>query len=322
MLSTLPKLADRNFIVGFVVPALVAALSIIWLFFDLPGVQDLWKSVLSDKSFSDLTLVVLGIWLLAIGLQTANIFFYRMLEGYLWPIRNCAWLANRQSRARDRLEQVSQRLNDEWQRVFDLGVELAPDERRQLYRAKVALASRFPPQAHLLPTGFGNAIRAFETYPSEVFGIDGVYGWIRLQGVIPKEYGLLLDAARSEIDMFVNLVWIALMIAGLSAGRLIANCDFSALMMTGSTASVLQAFLFEVRIRHIVICLGALSFAAIFYKIAKLRVPAWGDLVKGAFDLYIEALAIQLGAPKRPSAASKRLFWKKISLSMIFRRPR
>jgi hypothetical protein len=50
MLSSLPKLADRNFIVGFFVPTLLTALVTLWLFRDLEAAGQIYEAVWNEKN--------------------------------------------------------------------------------------------------------------------------------------------------------------------------------------------------------------------------------------------------------------------------------
>src|SRR5712692_4078105 len=75
------------------------------------------------------------------------------------------------------------------------------------------LAERFPPEEdQLLPTAFGNTIKAFETYPDVMYGFDAIEGWTRLLAVIPKDYRELIETTKAETDFWVNLWFISLLI--------------------------------------------------------------------------------------------------------------
>src|ERR1700737_1547884 len=90
MLSGLSKLADRNFIIGFFLPALLAVFAAVNAFPDVPWLSRAAAQVVSAKSLTDLTYFVLGVWTFALLLLVFNHSLYRLFEGYLAPI---SWLS-------------------------------------------------------------------------------------------------------------------------------------------------------------------------------------------------------------------------------------
>ena len=91
MLSSLPKLFDRNFVIGFFLPALLALLATAWTFPQLSILEPLRTLAASDKKLSDVLYIALIVWVLAILLLTTNNFQYRLLEGYYVPVSLRAW---------------------------------------------------------------------------------------------------------------------------------------------------------------------------------------------------------------------------------------
>ena len=68
------------------------------------------------------------------------------------------------------------------------------------------LAQRYPSHADLvLPIRLGNAIRAFETYADDVYGIDGIAAGPRMQGVIPASFQGKIEDARTRVNLAVNV---------------------------------------------------------------------------------------------------------------------
>ena len=56
----------------------------------------------------------------------------------------------------------------------------------------------------LLPTSFGNSIRAFEVYSRIMYGIDAIEGWSRLLAVIPTEYLEKINDSKANVAFWVN----------------------------------------------------------------------------------------------------------------------
>jgi hypothetical protein len=164
-----------------------------------------------------------------------------------------------------------------------------------------------------MPTRFGNAIRSFEVYPRELYGVDSVPVWLRLASVIPKDYMVLLDDARAHVDCFVNLTFLALLIGLASLADAGYEADWRALTLNGVLIPFNSASL-----RHIAFAAGSAALAAITYYWATERVVAWGDLVRSAFDCYLPALLKQLGFAILPTDAERREFWSEFSALITY----
>ena len=80
MLSTLPKLLDKSFVIGFFFPALLAVLLVGWAFPSIAMLDPLRSLAASDKKLSDLTYIVLFVATVAILLLTTNHLQYRCLR--------------------------------------------------------------------------------------------------------------------------------------------------------------------------------------------------------------------------------------------------
>jgi|KBSSwiS6_1023812.scaffolds.fasta_scaffold79420_1 hypothetical protein len=85
MTSTLSKLADKNFVVGFLLPALLAAVAMTLIFPDLGILDSLRQKGWNDKTLADFAYLGLAVYSLALGFMISNYIMYRLLEGYLPP---------------------------------------------------------------------------------------------------------------------------------------------------------------------------------------------------------------------------------------------
>ena len=169
----------------------------------------------------------------------------------------------------------------------------------------------------ILPTRFGNAIRAFETYPAEIYGADAISIWLRLSSVIPKEYMQQIQDTRSQVDFFVNCCLFSSITTLLAFARLVSR--------------MISMFYNEHQLSHAVITgLGAfgpwlgISVIATYasYQWAIISVPAWGELVMSAFDCYLPALAKQLGFELPQTGLERRSFWTTFSQQLLYRHDR
>jgi hypothetical protein len=246
MLGKLPELFDRAFLIGYLLPALLFLAALGGLFglsLDLglieatdaakatPGVAEMVPSGTSATDvLAEAGIAAAVAWLLALALAALNTPLIRILEGYapplkwLWPLKR--WQVRRLKRVHDRITEI-ERI---WER-HDRGDEVLPDEGkpvpdgcrpgptlqellRERDRLLQRIACRFPDaESLILPTALGNAIRAFEVYPRVVYGLDGIPGWLRILGLMPKGMLTIVKDAKTHFDLAVNLVWLGLVLS-------------------------------------------------------------------------------------------------------------
>jgi hypothetical protein len=78
MLSSLPKLLDKNFVVGFFLPGLLAVFATAWAFLNLAVFDPIRSLVVTEKIVGNLTYVALITSVLSILLMAANHIQYRL----------------------------------------------------------------------------------------------------------------------------------------------------------------------------------------------------------------------------------------------------
>ncbi len=306
MFSSFPKILDRNFVFGFLVPVLVALVSLLFVLRDMAPFSDLYRDTLDQAKADSLTLVVLVVAVATILLTVINIPLYRFLEGYIGPLRS------EDERKRYRQELLDGRAKfDKNEKTIrmpgrDPAIDKIDDDRH--YQDLRELYERFPRDPrHVLPTRLGNAIRAFETYSYWVYGIDSIAAWSRLQAVLPKQALASVDDSRAKVDLCVNVWLLALIVAAVAA----AHCVLA-----------LTSWVEVPRFRYgnAAIAIIALATAAAAYELAVMLVPAWGGFVKAAFDLYLPELARQLGY-QLPEASKRRAFWDEVNSQFFYWSP-
>ncbi|HLL69939.1 MAG TPA: hypothetical protein VK363_00820 [Pyrinomonadaceae bacterium] len=157
----------------------------------------------------------------------------------------------------------------------------------------------------ILPTRLGNIIRSFEFYADREYGIDSVELYTRLSAKIDKDYASRTDDAKTNFDFMMNcsvlsaLIFVLLLAAGLSNPSTINSPRLFAL------------WLFK-------LALAAVA-ARVMYLLSLPQAVAWGQMVKGAFDLYRNELLGQLGYTREKITRKEEWeLWDKISLKMIF----
>ena len=186
-----------------------------------------------------------------------------------------------------------------WQEAHD-AIQAKWDRQQQ------KLLEDFPTQRLLiLPTRLGNTIRAFEYYPNREYGMDGVTCWSRLIAKIDPPYAAAIDDAKTSFDFMINMsVLSAVSVVMQIAAGLFSRKPFA-------SPGGLMIWL------SLILITALLGFT--FYHLSISRASAWGETVKGAFDLYRKDLLAQLGYDlKLETRSEEREVWDSISLQMIY----
>lgn len=223
----------------------------------------------------------------------------QLYEGYPWQDSLLGRWRTRVQRARLRVQARRARV------LFELTDSPAAGERRlntARSAARRALTQEFPERENLvLPTRLGNVLRAFERYPSTQYGIEAIDFWPRLQAVIPPDYLTAIGDARTSLVFLLNLSFLS---AVLSAATALAGLVFL------PPSPLLR------------VLLPAAGFALLslwFYSRSLGLGRAWGELVKGAFDLYRWLLLDKLGFQQKPATrAAERELWSEITQQVIY----
>lgn len=185
-------------------------------------------------------------------------------------------------------QQVSNEVKDNWDRLQRITFSAFPTN-----------------NGLILPTKLGNIIRSFEYYPDREYGMDAIVTWSRLIAKIDTAYATTIDEAKTSFDFMMNLSFLSAVslfiqiLAGVVYGKPFAS------------AEDLSAWLLRLAIT------AFLTWG--FYHLSFSRAAAWGETVKGAFDLYRNDLLAQLGFNEKPGTRDQeRTLWDNISLQMIY----
>lgn len=291
MFSEVGKLFDRNFIIGYFLPALALVAVVDWLL----GVFGLDADLLDwsqQELIKDVTIFAALSWVVALCLLVLNRHIVRFLEGYwIWNLHAplTRWQRRKFRKLKARLDALDEQFHEP---AFQKKAE-----RRSLMEL---LAARYPSQEEqILATSFGNTMRAYEDYPRVIFGLESIQGWSRLQAVISKEYRELLDAGRSTMNLWVNFCFIGTVTL---IGYLVLACV-------------------TLRLPVLWLIPASIAVAILSYRLARSAAERWGELVKGAFDTFLSALCKSLGYTLPKTFEEEQNFWHQFSQSMVFRDP-
>ena len=299
MLSEIPKIFDRYFVVGFFLPSVLFILAVLLIFGAQIDLHD-DKSFVAAKLLWSLGALVLADWIFANTLTAINYYTIRMIEGYHWPpiIRTAA--CRMQIRRWRKLQNKISIIDRQWIESEAASEAIPRCLINQRNALKQALANQYPDKEHLiLPTRFGNVVRAFETYPRVMYGLDGVPGWMRLLSVVSKESIELVTDAKANVDLFVNMAALSMLLVMLVTINLIISHDKHYLL-------------------YLFICILTC------YSCFKLAIGAamrWGAVVMAIFDTHLHKLSASLGYRLPSDAAIRRSFWERYSQAIIYHEP-
>ncbi len=238
-----------------------------------------------------------------------NIPIIRFYEGYPWKE---SWIGKwKVKRAQARFDTLQAR----WTGMRTLLYAQSPPAALLTHQGSIAtrwqkvgaaVNRQYPHRRDLvLPTRLGNVIRSFEAYPDVQYGMDSITLWPRLVAVLDKEYAAIIDESKASFDFTLNC---AVLSGVTSAAALLAG--------------LLRPIPLAIPGRGLLWLIEIVAFAALsywFYLLAAGRAVAWGEMVKGAFDLFRGALLQQLGYQQAPATrGEERQLWDDISLQILY----
>jgi hypothetical protein len=293
----LPKILDRNFVIAFFLPVvtfIAASLGIIHAYNLFPALLPALRADLLIGT----TIIGLATWLGGTVLLVTNRDIYRLFEGYgrLNPLRLLSFIERQ--RYRELQRQIS-KLDAQYDSA-SADEALITDLNKKRGRLLLRDVEQFPDSEDLLlPSSFGNTIRAFEVYSRVMYGFETIQGWSRLLSVIPGSYLKLVDDAKAQTDFWVNL-------------RLL-SCLF--------IIEYAGVAVYTRRLEFVWLPIAAFIFSLVAARRAKGAAVEWGELVKAAFDIYLPALLTKLQFPFPSSKEEELKLWREFSQAIIYRWP-
>ncbi|MGW2556838.1 hypothetical protein [Streptomyces sp. NPDC001635] len=143
------------------------------------------------------------------------------------------------------------------------------------------------------PTLLGNAIRRFEEYGYNHFGLDSQVLWDELIGVVPDAVRRQTETARTSVDFFVALLYGHLLVAAAAFGTLCAASGETALLLVTG--------------------LGLAVLAPVWYGCAIAATDDWAAAVRALVNLGRKPLAESLGLVLPEKLADEREMWTKVT---------
>ena len=302
MFTKLPELLGRNFIIGYLLPAFALTVSTYLIDAEynfLPTNIDL-NFLRQINTIQQITVIgLLSLWL-GIILLIFNREIISFLEGYgkYNPFRLLLWLEK--SRFHNLEKQISATKNDYF-KYSDKGESVPVDIKDKYLILMTERVVRFPDEERwLLPTSFGNTLRAFETYSRVMYGADAIPIWTRLLAVIPEDYSQFIDAAKTKVDLWVN-TWVASIVL---------------------VIIYLANLIYFQQLKLFWLPLACLAVAYISFQQARKAAVGWGNFVKAAFDLFLDDLKDKLTISEGSSQSNNEGdMWQKFSQAVLYVAP-
>ena len=210
-------------------------------------------------------------------------------------------------------------------------IESADANRQQCNRDQFLL---FPPsKTAVLPTQFGNIMRAAELYSKSRYNLDAATVWSRLQTALPQDFSSSLQSSKTAVDLMIVLsayclmfgiplsIWIGwqasaaflwiVPLGGLLAALVLRRGVTGSLFAIALVLSILPRFgqsqinsdtiSFIIRLQVSLTLSGFVLLASwLSYQNALQAALTYGEQIKTAFDLYrwkaLEAMNLKLPA--------------------------
>ncbi|RMG83264.1 MAG: hypothetical protein D6712_13255 [Chloroflexi bacterium] len=288
-----PRLFDRHFAIGYILPVILFLLVTYGVLRQFGLLEDLPARMESDL-LGWLALLAALTFFISLILVVLNLEIIRTLAGFgrFNPARLLIAIERGNFK---RLYNAIDYLDEQYRKHEEEGKPFPMQLNRRRDLLWHVAASRFPERLmYVQPTAFGNTLRAFEAYPRVMYGLDGRAGWARLLAVIPDAYHREIATTKAYTDFWINL-WL------FSVAVLV---EYGALTVIYGD------------IRALYIPLLALAAALFTSWRARHAAADWGELVNAAFDVFLVDLYEKLGVEIPPTRDDERAFWQNFSVAV------
>jgi hypothetical protein len=320
-----------NFLVAAMIPSLAFVVSVILLFnpfINFEAKFSVEKGIYQLIGFS--IIVFIPTVIIGFTLSTLNTYVLKIFEGYVIPYPvHIAYMANwkkhkrtaRQMQLhRDKLKKLIQ--HREQLAEMEPGLYPSSDDDPEMeelldlyYQAVSDYQLSYPENpTDILPTSFGNILKAAENYSGERYGFDGIHFWPRLVEVISKDYKLSIDTVRNELSFLVNMSVLSFFFSLLCIVAM-----FYAMVYVngaGTTPAVFFNYLF-VALQYLVIAGAGIGLSVFFYKASIFSVGSFGLMIRSSYDLFRKELLKKFEIPLPKNSYDEFYAWKKLNEFMV-----
>jgi hypothetical protein len=298
-----------NFIVASFIPSLAFVISIVILFQPTsPNLIDLITDEKNPILYGSILLFISS-GIIGFTLTSLNTFILKVFEGYIliWripflkqrEIKKAKRLLMKQYLIRMKITRLEKTQNVRFEKFIE-GLKTKE------YELKADYQYTFPnDRSQLLPTEFGNILKAAENYAGERYGIDAVPLFTRLIHVVPENFQKRIDQSLDQLSFLVNCAVLATIFGLIS---LIAGLtELSAPLLDSTPIDSRKTFVYFSSV-----CIS-LVVAKIFQRASLVNVSNYGELIRSVFDLFRFELLKQLKIDLPENSSLEKITWKKIS---------
>ena len=334
-MSAVKNFLDRlggTFLVSAMVPTL-AFVSFCLLAFEPILPEPMHQALALGENFDPVgrTGIIALIITIVIGftLTSLSTFNLKVFEGYVL-IQRLKFLRRgelkKYRRMKAKLDQIDRRIKQ-------LNTQRGPNIKRmrssledKKYSLSVELQERFPSrEADILPTSFGNILKAAEYYPRLRYQIDSVPIWTRLVHVIPPAYEAKIDQSYNQLVFLVNCSLLCLAFTGMAffasfyqfillQAKLQVNSPAWIPYFIRDNLTETTPLIFEQRVwLYGIVAVMALFMSLVFQRAALLSVGEFGDTIRSSYDLFRFDLLRQLHLPLPVNSNVEQTQWYRLS---------
>ena len=282
-----------NFLVSAMVPSFAFVVASALMFDPIVHIAAFKNNQPTPQLFSLELIVFILTVIIGFTLTALNTYVLKIFEGYIIfpPLR---FLYNKglrihHQRARNLMAQ-RESLEKEYEHLekftrYDPALE---ERREKILEEHHRIASEYDENypAHLddvLPTQFGNVLRAAEDHALQRYGFDGVTFWPRLIHVIPDSYKSVIDSTRNELSFLVNLSILSAIFAFLCILG-IFHVMWTSMAVSGN-AAVFGA-LMVATLKYLFAGALAMISCGFFYNASIISLGSFALTIRASFDLF------------------------------------
>ena len=279
-----------NFLTAALIPAFGLVISVLTVFDPYIQTAAMFKD--QDGIYQAIgigVLVLIPTVIIGFTLTALNTYILKFFEGYVF-LHHFSFLRDQQvTKARKltfRRQTLKKRIDvlTNWQDGSDRLRKIRRKLEAEYYDVTARYDKNFPPEEkQILPTQFGNILKASEAYSGTRYGIDGVEFWPRLYYVIPPSYKQLIGDARNQLSFLVNISIVSLVFTALCLLPIVYIISYSALMPVNS---VIFTEVFKYSYRYLLAGLVSCFCVFFFQRASIFAVGGYGIMIRSAYDLF------------------------------------
>jgi Ca2+/Na+ antiporter len=205
-----------NYIISTFIPSLGFILIAITIFEPIFPESITKKIPLTTNIFSESAAFILILTIiLGFVLSSLVIFFFKITEGYYILVRFPFWRKHHQREAQKLKNQIKL-LQDLLTKAQNrqLNGEKIQTLKDKIYYLQSVYDQKYPQKIEaILPTRFGNILRAAETHANNRYGIDAVPMYPRLVHVIPESHHQRVQQANNSVSFLINCMVLSCLLA-------------------------------------------------------------------------------------------------------------